>query len=85
MIELYRVHRVLLKVPRWYVSTTNPHTKKLSPTTDPPSLSLLREMSSRRKKFIKVEGIEFTLPIALQKQEQSRSNCMKEVVLKMCV
>jgi hypothetical protein len=59
-----------------------PHLKEFSPTTDPSSPSLLSEMSSRRKKSIKVEGIEFTLPIALRKQERSRSNCMKELVLK---
>ena len=60
-----------------------PHIKKFFKTTDPPSPSILPGMSSRRKKFIKVEGIEFTLPIALPKEERSRSNCMKEVVLKM--
>ena len=60
-----------------------PHFKEFSPTTDPPSPSLLPRMSFRRKKFIKAEGIEFTLPIVLPKEERSRSNCMKEVVLKM--
>ena len=60
-----------------------PYLKEFSPKADPPSPSLLSGMSSRRKKFIKVEVIESTLPIALPKQERSRSNCMKEVVLKM--
>ena len=59
-----------------------PRLQEFSPT-DPPSPSLLLGMSSRKEKFIKVEGIEFTLPIALLEQERSRSNCMKEVVLKM--
>ena len=59
------------------------HFKELSPTADPPSPSLLLGMSSRRKRFIEVEGIESTLPIALPKEERSRSNYMKEVVLKM--
>ena len=61
----------------------NGHLKEFSPTINPPSSSLLPGMSSRRKRYIKVEGIEFTLPIALPKEERSRSNCMKEVVLKM--
>ena len=60
-----------------------PHLMELSRKPDPPYPSLLPGMSSRRKKFIKVEGIEFTLPIALPKEEQSRSNCMKEAVLRM--
>ena len=60
-----------------------PQLKKFSPITDPPSSSLLPGMSSRRKKFIKVEGIESILPIALPNQERSRSNCMKKAVLKM--
>ena len=61
------------------------HLKEVFKTTDPPSPSLLPGMSFRRKKFTKVEGIEFTLPIALRKEERSRSNSMKEVVLKMYV
>ena len=60
-----------------------PHLKELSPIIDPPFPSLLSGMSSQRKKFIKVEDIESTLPIVLPRQERSRSNCMKEVVLKM--
>ena len=62
---------------------TPPHLKEFFKTTDPLSSSLPPGMSSRRKTFIKVEGIEFTLPIALPKEERSRSNCMKEDVLKM--
>jgi hypothetical protein len=64
-------HRVLLKELMWYVSKTDisSYNKEFSPITDPPSPSLLSGMSSRRKKFIKVEGIESTLPIALPKQE----------------
>jgi len=60
-----------------------PHPKELSPVTNLPSPSSLSGMSSRRKKFIKVEDIESTLPIALPRQERSRSNCMKDMVLKM--
>ena len=56
---------------------------EFSPITDPPSPSLLLGMSSQRERFIKVEDIESTLPIALPRQEKLRSNCMKEVVPKM--
>jgi hypothetical protein len=59
-----------------------PHFKD-SPKTDIPSPSLLLGIYSRRKKFIKVEVIESTQ--ALPKKERLRSNCMTEVVLKMCV
>ena len=58
-----------------------PHLKELSLITDPPSPSLLLEMSSQIKKSIKVEDIESTLPIALPRQEPSRSNCMTAVII----
>ena len=60
-----------------------PYLKELSSMTDPLSPSLLSGMSSHIKKFIKVEDIESTLPIALPRRERSRSNCTKEIVLKM--
>ena len=60
-----------------------PHLKKFSPRINLPSPSLLLGMSSQRERFIKVEDIESTLPIAMPRQERSRSNFMKEVVLKM--
>ena len=67
----------------WYVSTMENSSKEFSTTIDSPSPSLRPGIFPRRQKFIRVEGIEFTLLIALPEEERSRSTTMKEVVLKM--
>ena len=64
----------------------NGYLKELSPITDPPSPSLVSEMSSQRNFFIKVEDIESTLLIALPRRESRavkiklyEGSCAKEV------
>jgi len=53
-----------------------------SNSRDLPSLSFLFGMSSHSKKYTKVEGIEYYLPSALPREDWSRSNSTKELVLK---
>lgn len=75
---LIELQRVLLKELKWYVSDSQP----ILGIPDPPAPSFLPRTFPRSEKFIKVQGIGSMLPTALPRQGQSRSSCMKEVVLK---